>query len=65
MVRGNQRQKTFLGDTNYQAYLERLARYRKYRKCYGYTVHAWIKATARGVTGVSYPKTVIVTQKMI
>lgn len=29
IVRGNQRQKTFLSDTDYQAYLERLARYRQ------------------------------------
>ena len=29
IVRGNQRQKTFLGDSDYQAYLERLGRYRK------------------------------------
>jgi len=28
-VRGNQRQKTFLTDRDYQAYLERLARYRQ------------------------------------
>jgi REP element-mobilizing transposase RayT len=29
IVRGNQRQKTFLSDTDYQAYLERLGRYRQ------------------------------------
>lgn len=29
IVRGNQRQKTFLADTDYQAYLERLGRYRQ------------------------------------
>src|ERR671918_2134329 len=29
IVRGNQRQKTFLGDSDYRAYLERLGRYRK------------------------------------
>lgn len=38
MVRGNQRQKTFLDPTDYKAYLERLSRY---RKRYGYTVHAY------------------------
>jgi REP element-mobilizing transposase RayT len=29
IVRGNQKQKTFLVDQDYQAYLERLAKYRK------------------------------------
>jgi len=29
IVRGNQRQKTFLGRRDYQVYLERLARYRQ------------------------------------
>ena len=38
IVRGNQRRKTFLNDADYQAYLERLARY---RRRYGYTVHAY------------------------
>jgi REP element-mobilizing transposase RayT len=38
IVRGNQRQKTFLSDSDYQAYLKRLARY---REKYDYTVHAY------------------------
>jgi REP-associated tyrosine transposase len=38
IVRGNQRQKTFLSDQDYRAYLERLA---KYRERYGYNVHAY------------------------
>jgi len=38
IVRGNQRQKTFLIDQDYQVYLERLA---KYREKYGYSVHAY------------------------
>ena len=38
IVRGNQRQKTFLTDQDYQVYLERLA---KYREKYGYSVHAY------------------------
>jgi putative transposase len=38
IVRGNQRRKTFLRDEDYQAYLERLTRY---RRRYGYTVHAY------------------------
>ena len=38
IVRGNQRQKTFTTDRDYQAYLERLA---KYRKAYRVTVHAY------------------------
>lgn len=38
IVRGNQRQKTFLNGADYQAYLERLIRY---RKRYGHTVHAY------------------------
>ena len=38
IVRGNQRQKTFTGESDYQAYLERLARYRRQ---YGYTIHAY------------------------
>jgi REP element-mobilizing transposase RayT len=38
IVRGNQRRKTFLDDTDYHAYLERLARYRKRD---GHTVHAY------------------------
>ena len=29
IVRGNQRQKTFTAESDYQAYIERLARYRK------------------------------------
>ena len=29
IARGNQRQKTFTSDSDYQAYIERLARYRK------------------------------------
>ncbi len=29
IVRGNQRQKTFTVESDYQAYIERLARYRK------------------------------------
>lgn len=38
MVRGNQRRKTFVDGTDYQAYLERLARY---RRRYGYKLHAY------------------------
>lgn len=38
IVRGNQRRKTFLNHTDYQAYLERLGRY---RRRYDYTVHAY------------------------
>jgi putative transposase len=38
IVRGNQRQKTFLTESDYQAYLERLGRY---RRRYGYRVHAY------------------------
>ena len=38
MVRGNQRQKTFLTDHDYQAYLERLA---KYHKRYGVALYAY------------------------
>jgi putative transposase len=38
IVRGNQRQKTFLSDQDYRAYLERLA---KYREKYGCSVHAY------------------------
>ncbi|MGH7888113.1 MAG: REP-associated tyrosine transposase, partial [Candidatus Binatia bacterium] len=38
IVRGNQRRKTFLNDGDYQAYLERLGRY---RRKYGHTVHAY------------------------
>ena len=38
IVRGNQRQKTFLSDGDYQAYLERLGRY---RKRLGVTVYAY------------------------
>jgi putative transposase len=38
IVRGNQRQKTFTSDSDYQAYIERLARY---RKKYSYVVHAY------------------------
>ena len=38
IVRGNQRQKTFLNDRDYQAYLDRLA---KYRRKYNYSVHAY------------------------
>src|SRR3989304_4859602 len=38
IVRGNQRQKTFLNDQDYQTYLERLA---KYRRKYDYSVHAY------------------------
>jgi hypothetical protein len=38
IVRDNQRQKTFLNDADYEAYLERLSRY---RRRYGYTVHAY------------------------
>ncbi len=38
IVRGNQRQKTFLAEKDYQAYLERLARY---RTRFGVTVHAY------------------------
>jgi REP-associated tyrosine transposase len=38
IVRGNQRQKTFTSDSDYQAYLERLA---KYRRQFGYTIYAY------------------------
>jgi REP element-mobilizing transposase RayT len=38
IVRGNQRQKTFLSDQDYRAYQKRLA---KYRERYGYSVHAY------------------------
>ena len=38
IVRGNQRQETFVSDGDYQAYLERLGRY---RKKYGYVVHGY------------------------
>jgi REP element-mobilizing transposase RayT len=38
IVRGNQRRKTFLDDTDYQAYLDRLARY---RRRYDYTLYAY------------------------
>jgi putative transposase len=37
-VRGNQRQKTFTAESDYQAYIERLARY---RKKYDYVLHAY------------------------
>jgi len=38
IVRGNQRQKTFLGRRDYQVYLERLA---KYRQKHNVTVYAY------------------------
>lgn len=38
IVRGNQRQKTFTSENDYQAYLDRLARYRRQ---YEYTIHAF------------------------
>ena len=38
IVRGNQRQKTFTAESDYQAYMERLARY---RKKYDYVLHAY------------------------
>jgi len=38
IVRGNQRQKTFLNDGDYQAYIERLGRY---RQKFGHTIHAY------------------------
>jgi len=38
IVRGNQRQKTFTAESDYQAYIERLARY---RKKYDSVVHAY------------------------
>jgi putative transposase len=38
IVRGNQRQKTFTSDSDYQAYVERLVRY---REKYGYVLHAY------------------------
>ncbi len=38
IVRGNQRQKTFLTENDYQTYLERLARY---REKYGMIIHAY------------------------
>ena len=38
IVRGNQRRKTFLSDADYQAYLQRLGRY---RQKFGHTVHAY------------------------
>jgi REP element-mobilizing transposase RayT len=37
-VRGNQRQKTFTSESDYQAYIERLG---CYRKKYGYVLHAY------------------------
>ena len=33
IVRGNQRQKTFLNERDYQAYVERLAKYRRKYNC--------------------------------
>jgi REP element-mobilizing transposase RayT len=38
IVRGNQRRKTFLDESDYQAYLERLGRY---RRKFGHTLHAF------------------------
>ena len=38
IVRGNQRQKTFLGDRDYEAYLERMA---KYRGKYDVSIHGY------------------------
>ena len=38
IVRGNQRQKTFTAESDYQAYIQRLARY---RKKYDYVLHAY------------------------
>ena len=38
IVRGNQRQKTFFNDSDYQAYLERIGRYGKKTSV---TVHAY------------------------
>jgi putative transposase len=38
IVRGNQWQKTFTGESDYQGYIERLARY---RKKYDYVLHAY------------------------
>jgi REP element-mobilizing transposase RayT len=38
IVRGNQRRKTFLDDSDYQAYLQRLS---SYRKRYEYVLHAY------------------------
>ena len=38
IVRGNQRRKTFLNDADYQAYLQRLGRY---RRKFGHSVHAY------------------------
>ena len=38
IVRGNHRQKTFVSESDYQAYLQRLA---KYRRKYNYSVHAY------------------------
>ena len=38
IVRGNQRQKTFVFDGDYQAYLQRLG---KYRNRYGFMVHGY------------------------
>ena len=38
ILRGNQRQKIFISDSDYQAYVERLARY---RKKYDYKLHAY------------------------
>jgi REP element-mobilizing transposase RayT len=38
IVRGNQRQKTFTAESDYQGYIERLARY---RKKYDYVLHAY------------------------
>jgi len=38
IARGNQKRKTFLDGRDYQAYLERMGRY---RRRYGYTIHAY------------------------
>jgi REP-associated tyrosine transposase len=38
IVRGNQRRKTFFSDADYMVYLERLGRY---RRRYGYIIHAF------------------------
>jgi hypothetical protein len=38
IVRGNQRQRTFTAESDYEGYIERLARY---RKKYDYVLHAY------------------------
>ena len=49
IVRGNQRLKTFLADSDYQAYLERLGRYRK--RLGGGAGRGWEVSRARALVG--------------